>query len=90
MANELDKSVAKVSSRNSFNEEIRVWLKTSRILDNAESKSNPETDEKNEKYLDTKSSDKDGMFCIKLSPFFFFRRNNYVTIHNEILTRVYY
>ncbi|CAL1679770.1 unnamed protein product [Lasius platythorax] len=59
VANELDKSVAKVSSRNSFNEEIRVWLKTSRILDNAESKSNLETDEKNEKCLDTKSSDKD-------------------------------
>lgn len=72
MANELDKSVAKVSSRNSFNEEIRVWLKTSRILDNTESKSNLETDEKNEKCLDTKSSDRDGMFCIKLSLFFFF------------------
>lgn len=69
VANESDKSVAKVSSRNSFKEKIQVWLKTNHILDNAESKSHAETDEKNEKCLDTRSRDKDGIFYIKLSLF---------------------
>ncbi|KAM0725931.1 E3 ubiquitin-protein ligase MARCHF3 [Formica fusca] len=55
--NELDKSVVKVNSRNSINEEIREIFKTNRTLDIAEA--NSETDEKNEKSPDTKSQDKD-------------------------------
>ncbi|XP_072767282.1 E3 ubiquitin-protein ligase MARCHF2, partial [Anoplolepis gracilipes] len=56
VGNELDKSVAKVSSRKSIKEEIRVTL--NRTLDIPESKSKSEIDEKNEKCSDTKSRDK--------------------------------
>lgn len=59
MANECDKSVAQVSSESSVKEENQVVPKTSRILDNA--KSDSETEENDEKSIDTRSQDKDGM-----------------------------
>lgn len=71
-ANKLVKSVAKASSRNSVNEETRITLKTNSTLNNAESKSSPEIDKKNEEYSDSdraKSRDK-SMFYINLSVFF--------------------
>lgn len=58
MANECDKSVAQVSSESSVKEEIQAVPKTSQILDNTKT---DETEGNDEKNVDTKSQDKDGM-----------------------------
>lgn len=76
VANECDKSVARVSSENSVKEEIQAVSKTSQILDNV--KSDPGgNDEKN---ADTKSQDKDGTSKINSESRMCFISENIITL----------